>query len=170
MRTSREILAPHAWETPSHYAGFSPIGDYCILTRHRDSDALTRSNWEVARQSFNVEPFDNRETGYADRPTVYDWRAGHFLVGWVEYLMVRADADDDTLARAAEIVGKLEDYPILSEDHFSELEWGEACDAWTHLDLAGRIEILRGSGVSIFAARRDYMPNDDTSYIQEQLR
>jgi hypothetical protein len=170
MKTAREILAPHAWETPRRYAGFFPIGDYCILTRHRDSDAATRSNWEVARQSFDVQPYDDGDSAYHARPAVYDWRAGHCMVGWVEYLMVRADADDDTLARAAAIVEKLEDYPILNEDHFSELEYTEACDAWTALGIGSRVDILRAAGVSIFAARRDDMPSDDTGYIMEQLR
>lgn len=43
-----EYLPERAWKHPECYGGFSPDGDYLILSRHRDSDILSESNWAVA--------------------------------------------------------------------------------------------------------------------------
>jgi hypothetical protein len=178
---ARAILAAHAWKTPSHYAGFSPTGDYCILTQHRDSDALTRSNWACARNEFDVQPFDcagrfgASDEEFDARPDAYDWRASHCLVGWVEYLMVRTDAPDDVLITAAQLLDALDGYPVLDDEHFSNLEMEEAEESWKHLDLRGRLEVIDdcrydGKPISIFAIRHDYPPVDDQGAVQERLR
>jgi len=177
--TPIEHLADTAWQTPDSYAGFSPVGDYCILSRHRDSETVSESNWRVALSSFDAQPWDNGHDGFEDRPMVYTWLASHCLVGWVEYLMVRADADEDTLTRAGEIVCALSDYPVLSDDDLSELETERCDEAWSNLDLRGRLEVITypdgsrasydGKPISIFAIRHDYPPSDDQGYIKEQL-
>lgn len=180
---ARKILAEHVWTKPSSYAGFSPDGDYCILTQHRDSDALTRSNWTCARDEFSVHPkpfdcvgrFGATDDEFAGRPTVYDWRASHCLVGWVEYLMIRADASTDVLISAAHILQSLEVYPVLNDDHFSELEMNEGEEYWKNLDIKGRLEVIdgceyEGKPISCFATRHDYPPSDDQGIIAERLR
>lgn len=165
-----EILAGVKWTKPQYYAGFSPDGDYLLASQHRDSDSLTRSNWICICQEFETEAFDNRETEYEDRPNVYTWSASHCMVGYVDYLMVRSDAPEETLKAAAMILDKLEQYAVYDEDHWSELENNEACETWSGFSVRDRLEILKGTGVSIFAARRDYMPDDDCGYIAERLR
>jgi hypothetical protein len=174
-----EHLEACAWKTPDSYAGFSPIGDYCILSRHRDANIIDESNWRVALASSDAKPWDNGDDNFEDRPMVYHWRAGHCLVGWVEYLMVRADADEDTLKRAGEIVCALDDYPILDEWDYSELEEEAIQEAWSNLDLRGRYEVIHyrdgervsvdGKPISIFSIRHDWPPSDDQGYIREQL-
>lgn len=165
-----EHLTECAWKRPDSYGGFSPDGDYMILSRHRDSDTITRSNWEVACESLKAEAWDSRDM--EGRPAVYHWRAGHWAVGWVEYLCVRADAPDDVLTEAGEIVCSLADYPILSDDHHSDLEYSEACELWERESVRGRFRVIKDSGarVSIFAARRDELPNDDSDAILDYLR
>lgn len=173
MRAS-EHLPETAWKQPSDYGGFSPVGDYCIMSQHRDSDALTRSNWECACKQLGAEPFDDghyimSDTEYDARPMVYHWRARHWAVGWVECLMVRPDAPDDTLESAGEILCSLESYPVLDDDHFSALECHEACEMWAASSLANRLHYIRDTGISIFAIRRDDMPSDDCGTIQQRL-
>lgn len=34
------MTALQAWETPSDYAGFDPVGHYGVLTIHRDSGLI----------------------------------------------------------------------------------------------------------------------------------
>jgi hypothetical protein len=159
-----DTLREAQWETPSSYAGFNPVGDIVVLTRHRDSDALSRSNWEVGLEQL-------REAAAACPEAVYDWRASHWAVGWVDYLMVRRDAPEAVLEAAAEILDALADYPALCDDHWSNLEWNELSDYWAGLCTRDRAEIIRDSGstASLFAARRDYLP-DDNGAVYDWIR
>lgn len=169
-------LADYVWKHPRDYGGFSPDGDYVIVTKTRDSDALERSNWECIVRDMGAEAWDapmysdEFAEAWRTRPNVYHWRARHWACGWVEYMTVRSDAPDNVLRDAGKIVSALADYPIYSEDHFSELEYTEACDAWAQLSVAERVDLCRGARISIFAARRDDMPSDDCGYILEYLR
>ena len=176
IHTARLQLAHCAWERPSDYGGFSPDGDYLVFSTHRDAGSVTRSNYESAGEALHCEPFsaspwdDDFEERFADRPAVYDFRAGHWAVGWIEYMLVRKDAPDEVLIEAAEMLAALEDYPVLNEDHLSELEWNEACEAWERMSLRDRIQLCRENEVSIFAARRDEFPPDDGGGVFEVLR
>lgn len=158
------------WKHPDCYGGFSPDGDYLILSRHRDSQLLDESNWDVACKSLNAEAYDGGREGFATRPTVYHWRAGHWAVGWIECLMVRADAPDNVLNEAGEIVCSLADYPVLSDDDYSEREYAAICDYWGRLPVADRVHELQRAGLCIFAARRDALPEDPAGALFERLR
>lgn len=165
-----EHLAEHAWKHPDCYGGFSPDGDYCILSRHRDSLLMDESNWEEACEELNAEAYDGGNEHFDPRPTVYHWRAGHWAVGWVECLMVRADAPQATLDAAGEILCSLADYPILNEDAYSEREFNAVCDYWERCSVRERAEYCKEHNISIFAARRAELPRDDNGYLYESLR
>lgn len=171
-----EHLEEYVWKHPRDYGGFSPDGDYVIATRIRDSDTLERSNWECIGRDMGAQAWDapiysdEFNEAWRTRPNVYHWRAGHWACGWMEYMMVRSDAPDNVLRDAGETVSALADYPIYSEDHFSELEWTEACELWERSSVAGRVDYLQRAGLCIFAARRDEMPQDDRGALLELLR
>jgi hypothetical protein len=82
-----------------------------LMTRHRDNEdePLVASNWDTALSMLGDE---NPDEG------VYIQRAGHFGVGWVEYLVV----DKNKAAIAGQIVCSLAEYPILDEEDFSAKE------------------------------------------------
>lgn len=137
-------LEETAWTRPDHYAGFSPDGDYCIMSQHRDSDCVSRSNWICACKELSAEAWDSGDDGFDERPAVYHWRASHWAVGWCEYLMVRADALDNIKEKAGEMICALSDYPILNDDHHSELEMEEANETWANCyDDAERLKYIR---------------------------
>lgn len=166
-----EHLEDTVWKTPESYGGFSPVGDYCVLSKHRDSELLARVNWDVACESLKAEPMDHGSYDDipADRPNVYHWRAGHCMVGWVEYLMVRADAPDDIKTAAGEMLCSLADYPILNESRYSDAECTAVDDYWASCSVEDRVDYLRDAGLSIFAARRDYLPDNDSGSLYERL-
>lgn len=190
--TTYPHLEQHAWTPPSSYFGFNPSGDYCIATMHRDSDALERSNYACIGSDLmgdgkagDLEPpwyapddgmWSASPKDYATRPNVYQWEASHCLVGWVRYIMIRCDAPKALLETAEGALAMLADYPVYNEDHWSDLEFNEACDTWEAMGIRGRAEFLKEClerglrGVSIFAARRAEMPSDDQGYILERLR
>jgi len=79
---------------------------------------------------------------------VYDWRARHSMVGWVEYLMVRADAPDDVLILAANIVKSVADYPFLNEDAYQQEQLEAIHDFWKGLSERSRYDYAKDIGMS----------------------
>lgn len=161
------------WETPPDYAGFDPVGHILVASQHRDSDALTRSNYRCAfARLIKAAGLENHiDPDVAEAP-VYDWRAGHWAVGWVEYLMVRPDAPQAVLDEAQAIADELADYPALDEDDWPTLECEEVCRYWSIMSVRHRAEVIREThcGASIFAARRDELPQDDSGALYDWLR
>lgn len=176
-----EQIRERAWATPRDYGGFSPIGDYCIGSVHRDSDTISRSNWRCMVRDFGgVDWTPNRDEyqwngppagpHWDARPVCYIWRAGHSAVGWVDYMMIRADAPESVQKEAGEVVAALADYPVYREEDLSDLEWDEACQLWEQSSVADRVEYLQRAGLCIFAARRDSLPDDPAGSLFELLR
>ncbi|MFJ7907467.1 hypothetical protein [Kitasatospora sp. NPDC096204] len=82
------------------------------FTQTRDADALEESNWAVIS-----EDLDKR---FPESVEVHSF--GHFACGYYERLYVRTD---DALAIRAiqDWVERLENHPVASDDHYSEVEW-----------------------------------------------
>lgn len=76
----------------------------------RDSDALARSNYRVALEILGGES-----------DTVETHRFGHWACGWLEIILVHPSRAEDVAKTAC----ALADYPVLSDEDFSELEWEE---------------------------------------------
>lgn len=146
-RESRRWFEPNGW-------GFSPIGT------HRDADTLTRSNWQVITKDLLARFPDAFEV----------FHTSHWAVGWYDHLAV--DTSDDAAMRAlAEWLDKLDGYPVANEDHWSELEWIEACEYWERMSVADRVDAIQhsGSDASIFAARRAKLPQENNGGLWEYL-
>lgn len=145
------------WTHPDSYAGEVWPCYYVFLSQHRDSDCLTRSNFIRGLELIGGES-----------ETVQVVREGHWAVGWVEWIAIHQD-DEAALKIADEIAAALQDYPVADESHFSEMEWNEAQDYWASMSIRERAGLCEEAGISIFAARRDYIPQDDSGYIYERL-
>ena len=140
------------WTLPDSYAGASWPKYYVGLSQHRDSDALTRSNFTCFLKAIGGENGD----------TVRVVRERHWAVGWIEWIAIHESATK-ALRIADEIMHKLDGYPVVNEDHWSELEWSETLDYWDSLSLNERIQYCRECCVSIFAARPN-QPCPDAVY------
>lgn len=102
-----------------------------LLTRTRDSDALTLSNFRTALSRLGGEGED-----------VEIHRFGHWACGWLEILIVNLDSDAGR--EAIRIEREIDDYPILSEDDFSTLEMEHANEAWANCySVADRLSYIR---------------------------
>lgn len=155
---TENLKAIKRWARPDHYAGASWPEYFVFLGQHRDSDSVTRSNFEVGL----------RELG-GESDTVFIVRERHWAVGWVEWIAVH-ESNEAAIEAADEMLCAIEDYPVLSDDHHSELEWNEVTDYWERMGIRERVDYCRDAGISIFAARRDYLPEDPSGYLFEQLR
>jgi len=122
------------------YFGDRP--DYLVAyARHRDPDTLTESNW----QQFQLA---------LDHLVDDEWAiesSGHWVVGWVEYLIVQPHSEAQRIVE--ELLERLADYPILDEEHFSQLEDDNLNEFWQMIGLNERIQYLNENEDSIFAAR-----------------
>ena len=127
------------WTRPDAYAGRDWHGWLVApVSRHRDSDILTMSNWTVCTDAIEstachdpalsgdwTDPFTGEECG-----PYHIVHERHCLVGWVEWIAIHPDAAA-LIQYAVEVSEALEIYPILDEDHFSEAEVEAAYDAFT---------------------------------------
>lgn len=128
----------------------------CPLIQTRDSGALQQSNFAVAL----------RELG-GESETVEVHRFGHWGPGWYEIILV---APDSPAAKIAEEIEEcLENYPVLDEEHWSSLEYNRAADYWEHCSVRERMEWCQRYRVSIFAARRTELPEDDQGELVQAL-
>ena len=128
------------WTRPDSYMGRDWHGWLIApVSRHRDSDILTLSNWDVVVSHLDdlmesdaglsgdwIDPYTGEECGPFEIV-----RERHCLVGWVEWIAIHPDA---AVLRqyALEVSEALEAYPVLDEDHFCEVEHEAAIDAFKH--------------------------------------
>ncbi len=59
-----------------------------------------------------------------------------------------------------EWIAALEDYPLISDDEHSQLEYDGIIKLWVEESIADRVRILQDLKLCIFAARRDSTPWD----------
>ena len=129
----------------------------CSITR--DSGILDLSNWHSMIADFERIDPDGEDH------EIHSF--GHWACGWFEIVLIRPNS---AVAQSAEeIEGALENYPVLSDDDYSEREYEAVCEAWENYSLRDRIRECARAGVSIFAARRDN-PYDVSDYIVDALR
>ena len=142
------------WKRPDNYGGADWPNHYVFLGQHRDSDSVGRSNFNYGHKTIGGET-----------DTVIVVREGHWAVGWVEWIAIHK-SDAKALKTANEIADALEDYPVVNETHLSELDWEEACDYRERMSVRERAEYCDRAGISIFAARRDYFPENDGTLLE----
>ena len=157
VRTLEQVASnPSGWDSPSNYVG-TPLRDlakyHVVLTRTRDSSLLEQCNWNEALKQLDGE----------DGKRVVVVRFGHWACGWWEALCVRGSKKK----QGQQIVDALKQYPILNEDVFSDKEWEQAQEMWSHLPIKERVELCQKANCSIFAARHEYIPQQDNGYIFE---
>lgn len=147
------------YKRPDSYAGPTWYGYFPFLGQSRDSSALERSNFTRGLEIIGGES-----------DTVLVVRDSHWAVGWIETIYIH-ESDEKALKAADEIAAALSDYPVVDEDHFCELEYTEACEYWARMSVRDRMEAIERSRChcSIFAARRDELPQDDNGALLQYL-
>jgi len=80
---------------------------------NRDSDPLDRSNFAVAQTKLAaLDPHGD---------TYVVERFNHWLCGWTDNLLVMPESPAHQLANL--LNAQIDDYPVLDDDHYSQLEW-----------------------------------------------
>lgn len=112
------VANPSGLDSLANYAGSIPDPEWLVvLTRSRDSDILTESNFECALSELGGES-----------ETVNVFRFGHWACGWWEALAVQSGSEEEKIA--LKIKSELDDYPVLDEADFYGREQEEADSIW----------------------------------------
>jgi len=124
------------------------------VSHNRDSGPLSESNWDYLTSGLSeLDPFGNAHEIHL---------FNHWACGWFEIVIVRPSSPCEKFCQDVE--ERLSDYPVLDEEDYSMREWEEAQEAWANLSLPERVEVCSKQGVSIFAARRNSIPQDMSDF------
>ena len=147
------------------YGAMAERQDWLVVpvTQTRDSGVLDRSNFRSYLKALGGES-----------DTVEVHRFSHWGPGWFEIIIIDP-TDTAKVETAQEIADALEDYPIVDEDNYSELEYEGACNYWAQMPIRERVQYIQEARdrtrghMSIFAARRDELPEDPAGRLYEAL-
>ena len=106
------------WTRPNNYLGQTWEGYYVFLSQTRDSDTLTRSNF-----TCGLKHIKNIGKGVAVA------HERHWACGWIETILIPQE-NTRALEIAQKLLDILEDYPVLDEEHYMELEYEENPEAF----------------------------------------
>jgi hypothetical protein len=113
IRIAEGSAMHEGWDDYADERGWKGVG-IAPCGRHRDSDALERSNHvTVVALLDDIGP---------DGHDIADF--GHWAVGWIEEITYDL-GNADMAAAVADIRARVEDYPSLDDDLFSTYEWEE---------------------------------------------
>jgi hypothetical protein len=132
MINHRTSLNEGTMDNFSNYMGkVIPDNFLILMSRSRDSDILSESNWDCALKTLGGES----ESVRIDR-------FGHWACGWYELLSV--DENSPQIHTAVELEAAIENYPVLDESDFSERESEEANQVWAfNFNDHDRIDYIR---------------------------
>jgi hypothetical protein len=99
-------------------------------TTYRDADVLQRCNWEV-----QMAVLDELTGNIYDDEGVCG--TNNWAVGWTEVYLIHP-RNEPALRAADELASALEDYPLLDEDKYCEMEYEEANEFWASLNVRER--------------------------------
>lgn len=186
MSIEKEYKFLKKWEHPSSYMGYSPVADYVVTARHRESELLTQSNYsfiirklkalvaampEGEREPRVMEADEYEALGYSKEEAitrehwVYTWSARCSMVGWIEYLMLHGDAPQVLKDAAEEMLKSLDGYPVLDEDDYSMRVDDAVWDYWKDLSEEDQIELCEECGAEFIDC--DDMPAEVNEHLVE---
>lgn len=128
------------WTRPSCYIGAEWYGWYVFLSQNRDSSLLEQSNFQCALES--VKPLACDVATEDDASGVQVVRENHWACGWVEWIAIH-ESNKEAIAEAERLLESLEDYPVLDEMHWSQMEHNAYLEAWEsfgHHDFIASLE------------------------------
>lgn len=138
---------PTGFDSNANFCGYKPQG-YVIYSRNRGSSILEEVNFRGILADLG---------GEGEHVEIV--RHGHWACKWIEYIVVSKDAPASLLDRCVDIVKGLADYPVYSDDAYSNAQYEAICNHWEGCSMREKVDLCRDNGVSVFAARRDSVPD-----------
>jgi len=127
------------WTRPQNYMGAEWPEYYVFISQTRDSGVLDRANFIAAKHALETVCEECEDSWLIVRES-------HWLCGWIEWIAVHENAVD-CIEIAEKVLRELEDYPIIDEELFCQMEYDESCDVWLNcFTPKDRIQFLRERG------------------------
>lgn len=105
-------------------------GDWLVVaTLTRDSDCLSRSNFRCMVKLLGGKGNEGTKGTQSINGNLAIEEASHWACGWLQYLIINPAASE-LINEAESALGRLDDYPVLDEEDWSELETEEANQIW----------------------------------------
>lgn len=129
MNSTAQSTIPK-WQLPSNYMGAHWDGYHVFLAMNRDSNALDRANFDAGLKLVRSVMSKDSVPGDPDESaTVQVVTENHWAVGWVRWIAIH-ESDTAALQEAGRIVAKMENYPVLDEELWSQYESEESNEVW----------------------------------------
>lgn len=128
------------------------------VMKTRDATVLDESNFDSALELLK---------GYDESVEVHSF--GHWACGWYELILIESDSEAQLIAEG--IVKELENYPVVNEDHYSNLQYERASEYWQRIGLNERKDYVV-EGDSVFCIRHDSLsalPSDTFYNLMESF-
>lgn len=124
MKTYREF-APTSVDIKG--LGLNDKQDWLVspVTINRDSNCLAKANWQSVLDALRACPVADDDLISVDYET---HSFNHWACGWFEILIIRPGSPAERILK--DIEEQLENYPILNEEAFLNLENEEADSTW----------------------------------------
>ncbi len=114
-----------------------------VYTTNRDADACTRSNHRIITRTLAPWTGDHKEGASVESISHSHWACG-YVDGFLIRVYDASGAITDAFTAYSEMVDSLADYPILSDEDFSQEESTEADQVWEQCyKTDARIEYIR---------------------------
>jgi hypothetical protein len=104
---------------------------------------------------------------------VYTFTVSCWARGWREYLMIRYETTENSLylellhAANSAIILLDEVYPILDDDHYSQMQDEAICKYWEDMSISDRVHHCQEANGNIFAARHNAIPHEVFEHLYE---
>lgn len=149
---------PHLtrWTLPRDYMGAHWDGWYSAgVGQTRDSDALERANFDAMRAELEALPEHTIDLGECgpdnDGPSLQVVRERHWACGWIEWIAIH-ETNTRALELAESIMKRLEGYPVIDEQLWSQYEDEDCRQTWENCyDERERAEYLRKHVNKVYA-------------------
>ena len=140
---------PTAFDPKGLNADILEIENFLVIPviQTRNSKVLEKTNFQAAIKILDGES-----------KQVQIHRFNHWGPGWFEIILINPN-DKGIMEKAKSIEESLENYPILDDELYSQLEWNEMYDLWESMSLSEKIELCKDENVSIFSARSKKVPD-----------
>lgn len=156
MQTLRELL--NDCNRSKHPVGYWGDNEHWLVAFEitRDSDAITQSNWEVFNRE--LEKIDSDEQYHTIE------RFSHWAICWIDRLLIAPNSP--LVEPASQLLARLENYPILDDDHFSALELSQHIE---YLESIGYSEICDHIGELLPRQLRDYIDDFPVQHYTDEI-
>lgn len=155
LRTWKEINSSGI-DGYSNYMGNTEHENmYVLLSRSRDADVLTESNFQTAIDRLGGES-----------KTVQILRFNHWACGWFEQILIDGK---DTIAMdiANQIKIDIENYPVLDDQDYYEREYTRAKECWEYMRHSDKVDYCKRYNIDGRQANRKVVPDDLISVLAE---